>query len=194
MEEAKQYKEIANAAKLLSGLVKDTTLDVTPYRWFPDSAISRILTEDIKPEKVAGYFCHIENSGGHKKGEIFKTVEVEKFGDTSKTEYWKFADNQQKWFSRWIITPQCPSIAFIVNELAKDADKLAKEAMTRQRIVEKPKAISKSSIFIKSLYIDFWKVEFGSPLYRTFATLCKVVLNDESISESSIRDTLKKIK
>ena len=60
------------------------------------------------------------------------------------------------------------------------------KARTETRLVNRPKNISKETIFVRELYASFWRNEFGSPLYNTFATFSNVVFGYANGSPSAL--------
>ena len=186
VEESTKYQEIAKTTRKLQRLINGSSLDTTPYQWFSDEAINTILEHDIKPDKAEGLFCLIEDiNDSHKKGNIYST-KIARYGGDS---WWWVHNNTKEWFISGVITPQYPVMSYILKNMASDADFLAEDALKRDRVCIS-KHTRKETIFIRCLYVNFWRKEFGSPLYRTFGTLCSVVLN-KSISGEEVRDALR---
>jgi hypothetical protein len=192
-EDAQKYQTIAKTARELARAMRGSLLDDTPYRWYPLKAINTIIKKDIKPEKLAGLFCLAQDeSDFHKKCGIYAPVNVQLHDGTEITEHWRLYEDTEDLFERRIVTPQYPVMSQILTTLALDADKLAHDSMTEPRLVDRP-TINKRTIFIRALS-KFWLDEFGTPLYRTFAALCSVVLNDPDISGETVKDALKAYK
>jgi hypothetical protein len=194
-DDALQYLEIAKAARSLAGKLRSSSLDLSPLHWFPIEAINTMLEKDINPEKAAGFFCLAsDESDFHKKGGIYEEVRyTDKKSGKIISEYRRtMAGNTNEFFNRYMITPQYPSLSEILKSVADEANEAAKHESTRPRIVGKA-TISTTTIFIRALY-PFWLETFGGPLYRTFAALCRVVLDDSSIDENNIKDALRNYK
>ncbi len=188
-EDVLMYQEIANATRILAAKVSLSSLDVSPLHWFPTEAVNTMLRLDINPEKAAGYFCLVHDEGElHKKGGIYQEI---RFNDGT-NEYLRVAENTTEFFNKFCITPQYPSISKILESMANEAVTAAKHEEKRQRIASKS-TITKTTIFIRSLY-PFWHETFGGHLYRTFAALCRVVLDDSSIDEADIKDAVRNYK
>lgn len=77
-----------------------------------------------------------------------------------------------------------------LNMLADKADELASEAMVEPTLISKPNIEnSRRLVFIRYMALHF-KWEFGSPLYRTLASLTSVAL-EESIDHVTAREALR---
>jgi hypothetical protein len=192
-EEALKYQAIAKAAREFAGLIEHSRLDETPYRWFPLDAIQTIIGTAIKPEKMNGYFSLARdevNGAGYtcKKGAIYNPVKLKDLSGNDIQEFWWLSNDTTELFYKYLM-PQYPVMSGILKSLADEADKLAREAFTRPRLAERP-SVSDTTIFIRALS-DFWINEFQGPLYRTFAALCRVVLDDKTIGEDTIKEALK---
>ena len=185
-----KYLDIAKDARALAAKIKQSSLNKSPLHWFPDHAINTILENDIKTEKAEGYFCltHDENDF-HKKGGIYTRRITKDLNGNDIWEYFKIDKNTKEFFKNQCITPRYPLLPEILKNVADDANTMAKYESTRLRIV-KNSSVSKATIFIRALY-PFWINYFGSPLYGTFATLCRVVLDDSNINAETIKDALK---
>jgi hypothetical protein len=189
-EDVLKYQKIAKAARLLIEELSGQSLDHSLLHWFPDDVISTILKRDINPDKASGFFCLAHDEGEiHKKGGIYEEVGYtdKKSGDIV-YEHWRVADNTNEFFNKFMITPKVP-LTGILKSLASDADKAAKKEGEKPRVASKYNT-SELTIFIRALY-PFWLETFGSPLYRTFATICCVVFDDIGINEYAIRDALR---
>jgi hypothetical protein len=189
-EDVLKYQEIAKAARLLADKLSGQSLDHSPLHWFPDEVINTILERDINPDKASGFFCLVHDEGEfHKKGGIYEVARYtnRKSGEILSGQ-WRAAENTNEFFNRFMITPEVP-LSSILNDLASNADTAAKKEGERTRIAKKFNT-SESTMFIRALY-PFWLETFGSPLYRTFATLCCVVLDDKEIGEENIKDALR---
>jgi hypothetical protein len=192
-EDAQKYLDIAKDAIALAVKIKQSQLNKSPLHWFPDSAINTMLARDIKTEKSSGYFClAYDESDFHKKGGIYTRNVIKDLNGNDIWQYQQIAKNTREFFKNQCITPNYPILAEILKSVADEAEEMAKHEATRQRIVNKT-SISEKTIFIRALY-PFWIKYFGSPLYRTFATLCRVVLDDDSIDVDDIKDALKNYK
>ncbi len=189
-----EYQEIAKAARLLAAKLHHTRLDLSPLHWYPDNAINSMLARDINPDKASGYFCLIRDEGeSHKKGGIYSEVRfTDKESGEIVSEYWRsMANNTNEFFNQFMITMDV-ELSYILKNLACDADEAAQVEAVRPRI-SKNIDTSEATKFIRALY-PFWIELFGSPLYRTLATLCRVVLNDSQIDESNVKDALRNYK
>lgn len=185
-----KYQEIAKSARQLLEKIKDSAIDHSPLHWFPIEAINTMLERDIKPEKEEGYFCLVQDeSEYHRKGGIYKQVRAKDLNGNDVVEYWRFYENTKHFFNRRAITPQYPSLSTLLKNVATEADTAASREATKPRIVNRS-SITKTTIFIRALY-PFWFETFGGQLYRTFATLCRVILDDPNIDEDNIKEALR---
>lgn len=189
-----EYQEIAKAARLLAAKLHNRSLDHSPLHWFPDEAINTMLARDITPDKASGYFCLIrDESEFHKKGGIYQEIRAtDKDSGKIVSEYWNVANNTNEFFNKLMITPQFPRLSEILKSLASDADEAKRKEVKRPRIA-KNKDTLEATKFIRALY-PFWIETFGTPLYKTFAALCRVVLNDSLIDGSTIKAALRNYK
>jgi hypothetical protein len=186
-----ECQEIAKAARLLAAKLHNRSLDHSPLHWFPDEAINTMLARDINPDKASGYFCLIrDESEFHKKGGIYSEVRfTDKDSGKIVSEYWNVANSTNEFFNKFMITPQFPRLSEILKSLASDADEATRKEVKRPRIA-KNKDTSDATKFIRALY-PFWIETFGTPLYKTFAALCRVVLDGCQVRESSVKDALR---
>lgn len=192
-KEVRRYQSIAKAARELAGLIENSTLDKTPYRWFPQEAINTILETAIRPELINGYFSlAMDSSERHRKGGVYHPVKVNDFCGSEKEELWRVAENTKELFENHIMRPQYSVFSKILRALAADADGLAKESVHKPLLASHADT-SRSTRFIRALYPD-WLWEFGGPRYRTLAAFCGVVLDDKSISRKTVDDALKGFK
>jgi hypothetical protein len=185
-DDIEKYRTIAKAARGLAKALSNSPLDTTVYRWYPPEVIDVIMEKDINPEKLSGYSSHINDEGGFLnicKGDLFRE---DTSGCCSHVPLAMF-------FEIFGITPQRPVMSEILKSLAADADDWAEETKTEPRIAERS-SISATTIFIRTLHSEFWFKEFGSPLYRTFASLCRAVLNEPEITADTVKDALKGLK
>ncbi|MGR8932493.1 MAG: hypothetical protein ACU836_17865 [Gammaproteobacteria bacterium] len=174
-EEILKYQEIAKAARNLAAKLKNSDLDNPVFYLFDEEAVMELLEHDIKPDKAEGYYCSIR---GDKKGVIFK-----KRGNIS---YRHNRDNLE-FFRENAITPQYPSIATSMLNLAIEAEKLSKIKASEPRLFDGKS--HKKTVFIRTIFFD-WKTFNKSPLYRTLATFTSVALEEEVI-ESDVKDAIR---
>jgi hypothetical protein len=188
-DDIREYQTLAKAARELANSLHYSVLNDPVYRWYPVEAINTIIEKDINLEKFTGCFSLINDENElNRKGVVYQEVKI----DNRESVYWKVAENTKDFFVKYCITPQYPFLSQILQSLATDADDLAKKAGKEPRLIER--SSSPATIFIRKLYVDFWREEFGSPLYRTFATLCRVVLDDPTIDSDTVKDALKGLK
>jgi|GEM_PF-1502189 len=186
-DDIEKYKSIADAAHELLKVLYNSRLDTTVYRWYSPEVKNAIIENDLIPEKLSGYASCIKDEDGItrlRKGDIFRE-DIDEYG-WGRAEYIP----SEMFFERFVITAHRPVMSEILKNLAEDAKELAEETKTEPRIVERS-SLSPTSIFIRTLYEEFWLNEFGSPLYRTFAALCRVVLDDPEITVDTVKDALK---
>jgi hypothetical protein len=185
----KKYLELAKLARTLSEKIKDQTLDHSPFNWLSDGEINIILERDINPDKADGYFCLVnDESEFHKKGGIYKEVKfTDKESGKPAAEAWRMYENTHEFFNKFAITPRV-KLSDILKDFAESADIAAKQSVKTPH-----NDISTKTLFIRSLY-PFWIETFRSPLYGTFASLCRVVLDDENIGREDIQAAIKSIK
>jgi hypothetical protein len=189
-DDIEKYRAIAKAARGLAKALSNSPLDTTVYRWYPPEVIDVIMEKDINPEKLSGYSSYINDEDGFLnicKGDLFRE-------DTNEDGSDRFVHVPlEMFFELFGITHQRPVISEILKSLATDADNLAEETKNEPRIVERS-SISATTIFIRTLYSEFWREEFGSPLYGTFASLCRVVLDEPEITDSTVKEAIKGLK
>lgn len=185
-----KYQAIAKAARGLIKALSNSSLDTTVYRWYSPEAIDAIMEKDINRERLSGYSSYINDEGGLlgiRKGDLFRE-------DTNEDGLDRYVYVPlEMFFELFGITHQRPVISEILKRLATDADNLAEETKNEPRIVERS-SISATTIFIRTLYSEFWREEFGSPLYGTFASLCRVVLDEPEITDSTVKEAIKGLK
>lgn len=185
-DDISKYQEIAKAARELVKKLNRSKLDLSPLHWFPDTAIGAILEKDINPDKANGYFCLINDEGNlHKKGGIYEEV----INNDGTSQYWRAHENTREFFNQHAITPQYPVLSEILTSLAATADSVANQEAIKPRLANRTSA-SKTTVFIRALS-PYWLETFNGPLYRTFATLSRVVLDDTSIDSNTVKDALK---
>lgn len=156
-----------------------------------------VFTESIKfnyrerpdPEKLSGYASFISDEAvGEPLNDSFYKGDIYREGTNSdgvpSHEYF----SKIHFFQRFVITEKLPVLSDILGSLVSDAKELAKTTKTEPRINDRS-SISPTTIFIRTLYLDFWLNEFGSPLYGTFAKLCRVVLDDPTIDINTVKHT-----
>ena len=187
-ENVKKYTDIAKAARNFSEKVNNSVLDSTPYRYYPLEAINTIIENDLNPEKMNGHYCLSKDIDDfHTKGGIYSEFRAKDLNENDICEHWRVADNTKDWFEH-LITPQYPTMSQILTELAKNADLLAK--VTSQKAALKPNKLQKSTVFIRSLYGEFWSKEFVGVHRQELAIFCRIALNDESIGDITIDSAL----
>jgi len=185
-----KYLDIAMDARALASRIKQSSLNKSPLHWFPDHAINSILKNDIKTEKAEGYFClAYDENEFHKKGGVYTRRITKDANGNDVWEYLKIDKNTKEFFKNQCITPRYPLLAEILKNIADEADAIAEHEATKLRIVSNSSA-SEATIFVRALY-PFWIKYYGGPLYGTFATLCRVILDDSSIGADTIKDALK---
>jgi len=185
-----KYQEIARDARTLAVKIRQSSLNKSPFDWFSDKTVNAILGNDIKPEKADGFFSLIyDESEHHKKGGIYTRRIVKDLIGNDVLEYQQVAKNTKEFFKNQCITPTNPRLAEILIRVAGEADTIATHKETETRIAGNSKT-TKVTMFIRALY-PFLINYFGSPLYGTLAALCRVVLNDDSVGESTVKDALK---
>ena len=116
-------------------------------------------------------------------------IQVPKEDGGESEEYWREYESTSDFFKYGVMTTQHPPISVTLNTLAIEADSRAKHEATKPRLASSVET-SKVTIFIRALYSD-WIYIFGSPLYRTFAALCRAVFDDPSIDEDSIKNAIR---
>lgn len=114
------------------------------------------------------------------------------FPNEGEIEYRALDENSQEFLERLYIKHDHPTLSTILNTMAIDADAAAKHESTRPRLSSRSTTTPKT-IFIRALY-PYWIKTFGGELARTFAALCRVVLNDTNIGEDDIKNALSSYK
>ena len=108
--------------------------------------------------------------------------------------YINYSD-RRSWFYESFM-PSHPSISELLFTLAEDARLKSEDVHTEERLVEKPKAISSETLFVRSLYSICWRDTFGGPLYNTFAAFSNVVFgysddDTSALTAAKVRKALK---
>lgn len=189
--EIERYQAIADLAAQLTRAIFKTPLDGTVDEWFSHETINKIIVEDIDPEKLSGFASLISDEAVGEtlidsffyKGDIFR--ECTNSDGVPRHEYMP-----REQIFQCFITANLPVLSEILSNIATTAKDMAENAKTKPRINERSN-LAPATIFIRTLYWDFWRDEFGSPLYSTFASLCRVVLGDPTIDEDTIKNTLR---
>jgi hypothetical protein len=195
-EEFNNYNEIAKAAKHLSNLLKNTELDKPVYQWYSQDDIS-IALGGMKSDRCEGHFCLIHDLNVvDKKYGVYKNLEgclddepLENF-DENRYRYSRIAENTHDWFQNHVVSKKQAKVSSIIIGLEKDATKLTKRALTRKKFLEKPKSTSEITVFVRVLYLTYWKDAFDGPMNGTFASLCNVVIEGANIDDQTIRYAL----
>jgi L-rhamnose mutarotase len=110
--------------------------------------------------------------------------------NTELDRYYRDAENIHDWFQDQVVSKKRAKLSNIIIGLEKDATKLVKRALTRKRFLQKPKSASEITIFIRVLYLTYWKDAFDEPMNGTFASLCNVVIEGTDIDDQKIRYAL----
>jgi hypothetical protein len=186
-EDVERYLEIAKQARLLSRTIKGRVLDTTPYRWYPDGAIGTILGQ-IRTEAAEGCFCAIEPPEAMGKEVVWEGRPVQR--RDGKLVHWPRANSKRR-FLEQCLRAQYPTMSYLLESLAKEADSLTKKTAKEQRIIGKPGAKNTQRIVFIREMARFFTREFGSPLYRTLAGLSSVALEDATIDQAAVRNALR---
>lgn len=190
-DDIEKYKSIADAAALLQRLIHNTPLDKPVDQWFSQEVINSIIEKDLDPEKLSGYASFISDEAvGEPLNDSFYKGDIYREGTNSdgvpSHEYF----SKIHFFQRFVITEKLPVLSEILGSLVTDAKEIAEATKIEPRLNERSK-ISPTTIFIRTLYWNFWLNEFGTPLYRTFAALCQVVLDNQEIDKDTVINALR---
>jgi hypothetical protein len=171
-------------------LICKLALNAPIDEWFPQEAMDSIIEMDVGLEKLSGIASLISDEavptplrGDLRKGDLL--CEVTNSDGTTSTKY-----GGKEILFKEFITPRLPMLAYFLGGIADRTKKMAEEAETGQRLNERSN-ISPTTIFIRTLYQDFWFREFGGRLDETFAKLCSVVLVENPISGDTVRTALR---
>lgn len=191
-ERVAQYKDIAKDARLLANKIKNAeAVDLPLMELMSTKAISKLL-DAIKPEMASRFCCLIndeinDENDIDRKYSICSVWEYPNNNGKSDIEFIKCYDNTDDFFLMKI-APRHPTLSFALKKFADLADLEAKAEKARFKIATCDD-ISKLTIFIRVLY-PVWMDFFGSPLYGTFAKVCKAVFADDNIDAEQTRTAI----
>ncbi|WP_295386196.1 hypothetical protein [uncultured Thiodictyon sp.] len=187
VDEAQEYQAIAKAAREFGRLLYGSLFDTSPSRWFPDDVISGFLGM-MRPELATNAFCPMDPPPGVEKGTVYDGNPLTSLGGENVFLPITIDEGIGGFFEA--LAPKCPDMASIVFAIAEEADRNAKEAMSRQRTLPKPGVgNARRLVFIREFGGSI-KFLCGGYLKRTLALFATAALQEE-VTADQVSDALR---